>query len=429
MIAARASWPSSTGHFRAVAKRSQGKTRVRTSSLARGAKARRQKGASGQSADVSALRGLPALESLARVPAFSDLVPSEHERVAFDSFVAACDGDPELELGFVCRLDRNFPAVRCASGLYRAEHAERIYKGDLERPAVGDWVVLRRPETHDVALIEEVLPREQALVRWRGSQRGDLQVLAANVELVLIAQPLGREALSLNRIARSAVVAADSGAEFAVLLTKADRAATPEELARDVVSVRALLGEHVQVVALCALDVAEREGVDVEARARATRGAGGGFGLACVRELVAPETTALILGESGAGKSTLLNALLGEEALETSSVRRTDDAGRHTTVARRMVKVPDAGVVIDCPGLRNLPLVGHEHGLEKVFSEVAERAWECRFRDCTHHDEPGCALAHAREAGEIDPLRVDAYIALADEMRRHADTLDPDVAL
>ena len=412
-----------------MAKRSKGKTKVRTSSLARGAKARRKKGGTGTLGDSSALRGLPALEGLARVPAFGDLSPSKRQRAAYQAFVEACEGDPELELGFVCRLDRNFPAVRSASGLYRAEHAERIYKGDLERPAVGDWVVLRRPEAHDVALIEEVLPREQALVRWRGSQRGDVQVLAANVELVLIAQPLGREALSLNRIARSAVVAADSGADIAVLLTKADRAASPAELAHDVASVRALLGENVQVVALAALDAATREGADMEARAEACRTAGGHFGLASVRELVAPGTTALVLGESGAGKSTLLNALLGEEALETSSVRRADDAGRHTTVARRMVKVPHAGVIIDCPGLRNLPLVGHEHGLEKVFGEVAERAWECRFRDCTHHGEPGCALAAAFEAADIRPERIEAYIALLDEMRRHASALDPDVAL
>ncbi len=375
------------------------------------------------------MRGLPALEGLARVPSFGDLPPSERQRGAFDSFVRACEGDPELELGFVCRLDRNFPAVRTSSGLYRAEHAERIFKGDLERPAVGDWVVLRRPETHDVALIEEVLPREQALVRWRGSQRGDLQVLAANVELVLIAQPLGREALSLNRIARSAVVAADSGAEIAVLLTKADRAASPLALGRDVASVRALLGGGVRVLALAALAAGERGDVDLDALADATAQAGGHFGLSSVRELVAPGSTALVLGESGAGKSTLLNALLGEEALETSCVRRADDAGRHTTVARRMVKVPDAGVIIDCPGLRNLPLVGHEHGLEKVFGEVAARAWECRFRDCTHHGEPGCALAEAADAGEVDPLRLEAYVALADEMRRHASSLDPDVAL
>ncbi len=428
MTSARASWPSPR-IFRPVAKRSQGKTKVRTSSLARGAKARKRRGSSAALDDAAAMRGLPALESLARVPAFDDLAPSERQRSAFDAFVAACDGDLELELGFVCRLDRNFPAVRCASGLYRAEHAERIYKGDLERPAVGDWVVLRRPEAHDVALIEEVLPREQALVRWRGSQRGDLQVLAANVELVLIAQPLGREALSLNRIARSAVVAADSGAEIAVLLTKADRAASSEELAHDVAHVRALLGERVRVLALCALDAREREDVDVDALADATVRAGGHFGLSSVRELLAPQTTALVLGESGAGKSTLLNALLGEAALKTSSVRRSDDAGRHTTVARRMVKVPDAGVVIDCPGLRNLPLVGHESGLEKVFGDVMERAWECRFRDCTHHGEPGCALAGAEETGELDPARVEAYISLADEMRRHATSLDPDVTL
>ena len=154
-----------------------------------------------------------------------------------------------------------------------------------------------------------------------------------------------------------------------------------------------------------------------------------GEGLDEVRSLVPAGRVAMILGESGAGKSTLLNALLGADALATGAVRERDDMGRHTTVARMMVKLPGAGVICDAPGLRSLPLVGHERGLAKAFPEISELAQTCRFRDCTHGDEPGCAVREAREAGELDEVRVESYLALADEMRASASTLDPDVVL
>ena len=135
------------------------------------------------------------------------------------------------------------------------------------------------------------------------------------------------------------------------------------------------------------------------------------------------------VGSNGAGKSTLLNALLGQDALATATVRERDDMGRHTTVARMMVKLPGAGVICDAPGLRSLPIVGHERGLALAFPEIAELAGECRFRDCTHGEEPGCAVREAEAAGELDGIRLEAYLALAAEMRRSADTLDPDVTL
>ena len=136
-----------------------------------------------------------------------------------------------------------------------------------------------------------------------------------------------------------------------------------------------------------------------------------------------------MLGESGAGKSTLLNALLGTDVLETGKVRASDDAGRHTTVARRMVSVPGAGVIVDEPGLRSLPVVGHERGLSLVFPDINEAARECRFRDCTHSHEPGCAVLEGMEEGRFSTARAEAYLALASEMRENAGTLDPDIVL
>ena len=137
-----------------------------------------------------------------------------------------------------------------------------------------------------------------------------------------------------------------------------------------------------------------------------------------------------LLGENGAGKSTLLNALLGHDTLATGGVRERDDQGRHTTVARVMVALPgDAGVIADAPGLRSLPLVGHERGLARAFPEIVEASRACRFGDCTHTHEPGCAVREAEDAGQIDSLRLETFQNLASSMRVSAQMLDPDVHL
>lgn len=353
---------------------------------------------------------LPALSSLEGLPSFGEFSMSERQRAAFgerraqlgDEGVAA----EEVEPAFVARLDRYFPALVAASGTCRAEFSFRF--GDVRTPsaAVGDWVVLRRPAGHDKGVIEFVLPRESDVARWRGGARGERQTLAANVDLVICVQALGERGVDANRVARSVVVAADCGAEAAVVLTKADRVSA-EALEGAVARLGEVLGPAVRVVATSSAE---------------------GVGLEEVRRLVPAGVAAIVLGESGAGKSSLLNALLGAGTLETAAVRKRDDRGRHTTVARRMVSVPGGGVLVDEPGLRSLPLLGHEHGLALVFPEVEEAAERCRFRDCTHVCEPGCAVRSLVEEGELAQARLDVYLALAAEMRAAGRSLDPDVA-
>lgn len=380
---------------------------------------------------------LPALDKLLDVPSYEDVAPSAEQVAAFE---AVCTAHPEaadeLALGCVCRLDRGFPAVLTPQGPVRAEHAVQIAKeSDLLKPAVGDWVALRCPQDHDRAVIEQVLPRWSDVARWRGTTRGERQTLAANVDIVLIAQAESDRGISLDRIARSATIAADSHSAWAVVLTKADRAASPEALAADIASIHEVLGLDAPVVACASLleGPAAKESIPAEkplaSLAEAVLEEGAAWGLDAVRDLVPPRKVGMVLGQSGAGKSTLLNALLGHEALETGEVRQRDDAGRHTTVTRRMVKLPGAGVIIDCPGLRSLPLVGHERGLAQVLPQVAQAATRCKFRDCTHSHEPGCGVIEACEEGLFSAAALGVYRALADEMRQSADSLDPDVRL
>ncbi len=380
------------------------------------ARARRRAGAG--IVDAAVIGELPKLDSLRDVPAFSDFTINDEQRAAFGEFVQTLrvNGDDAaadaMRIGWVVRLDRGFPLVATDGLTLRAEHAVAFAKGADMLPAIGDCVVVRCDSGHDMGVIERVLPRRTVFERWRGKNRGERQVLAANVDTILVVQPLGsvRDTLQLvrDRIARSLVLIRDCGATPVVVLTKADRC-DEGELATYRSEIERLGGSGTRVVVTSSLE---------------------GVGMDEVRSCLPAGTCGMILGESGAGKSTLLNTLLGHEALATSGVRERDDMGRHTTVARVMVSLPEpCGVIADAPGLRSLPLVGHERGLARTFPEIVEAARACRFNDCTHTHEPGCAVREAVAAGEIDELRVEAFLSLAREMRVSAQSLDPDIHL
>lgn len=371
---------------------------------------------------------LPSLSTLTELPTYEDLRPSERQLQAYEKHCAeastGAEEAEELALGCVVRLDRGFPAVLTKDAVFRAEFAAQLTKSDYSRVAVGDWVAVRVPEAHEMGLIEAILPRESDIARWRGGSRGEKQTLAANVDVVLVVQALEEWRLSAGRVARSAVVARDCGAEVVVVLTKAD-AAGPEVVRSAVGLLREVLGDECPIAVVASVDTGDadmRELMVAAHEAKAT------WGVESVRAMVPEGKIGIMLGPSGVGKSTLLNALLGRESLQTGAVRISDGAGRHTTVTRRMVKIPGAGIIVDEPGLRTLQMVGHERGLAMVFPQISEAARACKFRDCTHTHEPGCEVLARFGAGDTNE-RLRVYLSLAAEMRESAETLDPDIVL
>ena len=284
----------------------------------------------------------------------------------------------------VVKLDRGYPLVRCEDGrLVRCEHATALVKGEKVRAVIGDFVEVNAPEGHDKGIIESICPRERAFVRKDPTERAVPQVLAANFDRVILAQPLAE--VNLRRLERELVLAYETGAAVTVVLTKADLAESEEQVEQVADRVRTLAGPDVRT-----LVVSDGNTESVEA----------------VRALMPPGTTTVLVGKSGVGKSSLVNMLVGEEVQETGTVREGDGKGRHTTVSREMVAIP---------GVRGLGLWDADAGIGAAFADIEQAAQQCRFRDCKHENEPGCAVRAAVESGEIAPERFASYQALKQE--------------
>lgn len=291
--------------------------------------------------------------------------------------------------------------LRPARVTLQGRDAWRVHDGDHEwvvgvrgrlraastLPVAGDWVLLSGRDGDD-SVVEHVLPRRTSLVRKVAGERTEEQVVAANVDVVLVCAPV--PSVNPRRLERELTAVWESGATPVVAVTKSDLADDVHEVLATVHGVAV----GAEVLAVSSYD---------------------GDGLDAVRALVPEGVTLAVIGPSGAGKSTLVNALVGYELLATTAVR-DDNRGVHTTTARHLVRVPDAGLVLDTPGMRELALWADEDALDAAFADLEELARDCRFGDCRHDTEPGCAVLAAIDAGLVEESRLAGWRKLQREL-------------
>ncbi len=305
--------------------------------------------------------------------------------------------------GRVSRLDRGWSSVIRSMDEARGITEPLRVRNIGAEVAVGDWVV----PSADGERVEHVLERRSAFTRRASfdGMRAVSHTLAANIDVVFLVHALGSPP-SPRRLERELVLAFDSGAEPVVVLTKTDLVDDPEE------GRRALMDVSLGVPVLLASGLTN-DGVEA------------------IRDYAAGNRTLTFLGASGVGKSTLVNALIGAERQATFEVREGDQRGRHTTVAAELVPLPGEGWLIDTPGVRALSLWLSGNGIERAFADVFDLMDDCRFRDCKHDQEPGCAVQAAIAAGTLDPIRlhslerlIEEEAALEEEQRAHDKAAD-----
>lgn len=265
-------------------------------------------------------------------------------------------------------------------------------------PAVGDFVVmLDQPET-GARMIVDILPRRSMLSRGAPGEGGAEQAIAANVDIVFIVTAAGAD-FNLRRLERYLAVVHASGARPVIVINKADLADDPAAVAADASEVAGT----VPVVTVSARD---------------------GSGLSEIDPFLGVGTTIVLVGSSGVGKSTLINALLHEEVQETGDVRSRDEKGRHTTTVRQLFRLPGGALVIDNPGIREIQLGNAAAGMGETFPDIIELAADCRYPDCRHEHEPGCAVREAVEAGTLSEKRLESYLRLSKELDFQAEKSD-----
>ena len=314
----------------------------------------------------------------------------------FASQIAENEIESEAVAARVAEENREMYRLLSESGEFMAEVSGKFrheITGRADFPAVGDWVLASTRSGEGRATVHRVLTRKSKFSRKIAGKKTEEQIVAANVDVVFLVSSLNSE-FNLRRLERYVTLAWESGAQPVIVLNKSDLAEDPEEFRRRAEA--AAIG--VRVILTSAFR---------------------GDGMEEIREVMRGEgravKTAALLGSSGVGKSSLINAILGMQLLDTGEVRQGDDKGRHTTTTRHLIVAPGGGVLIDTPGMRELQLWDASEGIDQAFGEIAELAANCKFRDCKHMDEPGCAVRAAVESGELAAERLESFHKLGRE--------------